>query len=171
MMKFRKQRFLYIPLCAILVGATGCSTFVQKKVSADELSKSYARTATAQPTVTDEFKTSFTDFSLTTFRETVKGSKENKLFSPLSAALCLALVNNGANGETRAQLETLFNMDTDTLNRALYKYTNGLYSGEDCTLNLANSIWMKDNALNVKPEFLQNFSYTFAMIRVKRVCT
>ena len=154
-MKLKKQHLLHIPLCAILVGATGCSTFVQKKVSADELSKAYTRTATAQPTVTDEFKTSFTDFSLTTFRETVKGGTGNKLFSPLSAALCLALVNNGANGETRAQLESLFGMETDELNRTMYAFTENLYSSNDCKLNIANSIWMKENALQVNPNFLQ----------------
>jgi serpin B len=154
-MKFRKQRLLYIPLCAMLLGASGCSAFVPKKVSANELSKNYARVASVQPTVTDEFKTSFTDFSLTMFRETVKGSKENKLFSPLSAALCLALVNNGANGETRAQLESLFGMETDELNRTMYAFTSNLYSAKDCKLSIANSIWMKENALQVNPDFLQ----------------
>ena len=81
--------------------------------------------------------------------------ESNDLLSPLSAALCLALVNNGANGETRAQLETLLGMNTDALNHALYAYTSNLYSSKECKLSLANSIWMKENALQVNPEFLQ----------------
>ena len=150
-----KKAILPLSLClTTLVGASGCF-FVEKKVSANELSKTYTRTAVEGASVTDEFKNSFVDFSLNMFRNTMTKDKSNDLLSPLSAALCLALVNNGANGETRAQLEGLLGMDTDTLNRALYAYTSNLYTADDCKLSLANSIWMKENALQVKPEFLQ----------------
>ena len=149
------KTILPLSLCVTLLGASGCFGFSEKKVEANELSKAYTRTATEQTSVTDAFKNSFTSFSLNAFRETVKDSTGNKLLSPLSAALCLALVNNGANGETRAQLEGLLGMETDELNRAMYAYTSTLYSAEDCKLNLANSIWMKENALQVNPEFLQ----------------
>ena len=154
-MKSKKIAVISLALCSILGGATGCSSFTTKQVSANELSKTYTRTASESVSVTDDFKNSFADFSLDMFRETVKGSTGNKLLSPLSAAICLALVNNGANGETRAQLEELLGMETDALNRALYAYTSTLYTADDCKLSLANSIWMKENALQVNPEFLQ----------------
>ena len=154
-MKSKKITVFSLALCTILGSATGCNTFTPKQVSANELSKAYTRTASESVSVTDDFKNSFTDFSLTMFRETVKGSTGNRLLSPLSAAVCLALVNNGANGETRAQLEGLLGMETDALNRALYAYTSTLYTAEDCRLSLANSIWMKENALQVNPTFLQ----------------
>lgn len=134
---------------------SACSCFRTKQVSAEELSKNYTKQTTDTSIDLAEFKLQFTDFSLNFFQKTVERNDQNKLFSPLSAALCLALINNGANGNTRAQLEEFFGMATDTLNRSLYTYTSSLYSGEDCKLSLANSIWMKDNALNVKPEFLQ----------------
>ena len=153
MKKFIKNAAL--PLSALLLfGASGCG-FKEKTVTAEELSKDYVRSVTENVTVTDDFKTKFTDFSLSLFRETVTENNANELLSPLSAALCLALINNGANGNTRTQLESLFGMKTDELNRALYAYTSSLYSGEDCKLSLANSIWMKDHALNVNPAFLQ----------------
>ncbi|MBO5737299.1 MAG: serpin family protein [Clostridia bacterium] len=154
-MKNKKLTILPLALCVILSGATGCNTFTAKQVSANELSKTYTRAASESVSVTDDFKASFSSFSLNMFRETVKGSTENKLLSPLSAALCLALVNNGANGETRAQLEGLLGMETDALNRAMYAYTSTLYTADDCKLSLANSIWMKEGALQVNPEFLQ----------------
>lgn len=150
-----KKAILPLSLClTTLMGASGCA-FVEKTVSANELSKTYTRTATEGVSVTDEFKTSFMDFSLNMFRNTMTKDESNDLLSPLSAALCLALVNNGANGETRAQLETLLGMNTDALNHALYAYTSNLYSSKECKLSLANSIWMKENALQVNPEFLQ----------------
>ena len=152
-MKKGRWTALSLTLCTTLIGASGC--FIPKKVSANELSKDYTRTANESVAVTEEFKSSFISFSLTTFRETVKDSSGNKLLSPLSAALCLALVNNGANGETRAQLEGLLGMETDELNRAMYAYISTLYTADDCKLSLANSIWMKENALQVNPEFLQ----------------
>ena len=148
------KKWLPLTLSALtLVSACGC--FQEKKVTAEELSKEYVRTATETSEDLTEFKSQFTDFSLSFFQKTVEKNEQNKLFSPLSAALCLALINNGANGNTRAQLEDLFGMDTDTLNRSLYTYTSSLYSGEDCQLNLANSIWIKVQALKIKPEFLQ----------------
>lgn len=150
-----QKTILPLSLCVTLVGASSCFGFREKTVSANELSKPYTRNASEAVSVTDEFKNGFMDFSLTLFRNTMTKDENNDLLSPLSAALCLALVNNGANGETRAQLETLLGMDTDALNRALYAYTSNLYSAEDCELSLANSIWMKENALQVKPEFLQ----------------
>ena len=134
---------------------SACSCVQSKQVAAEELSKNYKRVATETVADLTDFEARFTDFSLNFFQKTVTENGQNQLFSPLSAALCLALINNGANGNTRAQLETLLGMDTDTLNRSLYTYTSSLYNGEDCTLSLANSIWMKDDELNVNPAFLQ----------------
>jgi len=139
-----------------LFSASGCFAFQEKKIASADLGAAYTRTATATMSVTDDFKNNFTDFSLSLFRETLTKDEKNDLLSPLSAALCLALVNNGANGNTRAQIENLFHMDTDTLNKSLYAYTSGLYSADDCKVNLANSIWLRQNALNVKPSFLQS---------------
>ena len=83
-MKSKKIAVISLALCSILGGATGCSTFTTKQVSANELSKTYTRTANESVSVTDDFKNSFADFSLDMFRETVKGSTGNKLLSPLS---------------------------------------------------------------------------------------
>ncbi len=149
-----KTAILPLSLCVTMVATSGCG-LIPKRVSANELSADYTRTATVSGTVSDEFKSAFIDFSFKMFQSTTTKDENNDLLSPLSAALCLALVNNGARGETRAQLESLFGMNTDDLNQALYAYTSSLYSEKDCRLNIANSIWMKDNALQVKPEFLQ----------------
>ena len=148
------KKWLPLTLSALtLISACGC--FREKKVTAEELSKEYTQSNVEAGVDFSVFKNQLTDFYLDFFQKTVEKNDQNQLFSPLSAALCLALVNNGANGNTRAQLEDLFGMETDMLNRALYAYTSSLYSGEDCKLTLANSIWFKVQALNIKPEFLQ----------------
>ncbi len=155
-MKKRLKTILPISMSAFLLFGTSSCFFMERKIASAELSKGYERTASDSGEVNDTFKTSLADFSFSLFKETVTKNKQNDLVSPLSAALCLALINNGAGGNTRAELETLFGMDTDAFNRAMYAYTSSLYSSDECKLSLANSIWMKENALNVNPAFLQS---------------
>ena len=144
-----------------LIGALSCAFsfsacgFQEKKVSAEELSAKYARQATDGGEVNDAFKSAMANFSVSLLQKTITKDGNNDLTSPLSAAQCLALIANGANGETLAQLENLFGLPIDEFNRASYAYVSSLYSGDDCEVNLANSIWIKENSVNVLPEFLQ----------------
>lgn len=143
--------------CALATGMLFTATACQfdKKIVSVEASKGYTRTATAQGSVTQEFQQKTAAFSLEMFKKCVDKQNSKHLISPLSATLCLALINNGAAGNTRAQIEKAIGMPTEQLNQAMYAYTSSLYTGKDCKVSLANSIWMKENALNVKPEFLQ----------------
>lgn len=153
MRKTTKQITAFFTTALLLGSAAACH--IDKKIASAELSKDYARTATETGAVTDEFKTALSDFSVSLFQKTLTKDNKNDLVSPLSAALCLALINNGAGGNTRAQLESLFGMQTDELNRSLYAYVSSLYSSKDCRVSIANSIWIRENTLNVKPAFLQ----------------
>lgn len=137
--------------CSMLLVSTGCA-----QVSAAELSAGYTRNVEGEPEMDGDFAASAADFALTLFRETLDGDKDNQLISPLSAMLCLALVANGADGETLAQMESAFGMDIETLNESLYAYTKGLYSAENCKTSIANSIWFRDaEYFTVREAFLQ----------------
>lgn len=145
-------------LCLLLAGimllsCTSCAV----QISAAELSKDYERKATETGEVSEAFKTAMADFSMTLFKGILTKDGENDLVSPLSAVICLAMIANGADGETKAQMEAAFGMDVDTLNRSLYAYTSSLYRAKDCKLNLADSIWFRDeeNRLHVNESFLQ----------------
>jgi len=145
-------------LCIILAGVLLLSSAsCGLRVSAAELSKGYERTATETGEITEAFKTAMADFSMSLFKGLVTKDGENDLISPLSAVICLAMIANGADGETKAQMETAFGMDVETLNKSLYAYTSSLYRADDCKLNLADSIWFRDeeNRLHVNEEFLQ----------------
>ncbi len=144
----------------MLAGATlpmaGCAITVK----AEELSADYTRKTTETGEVTDAFVAAMSDFSMTLFNTTVakdkEDGKENHLVSPLSAMICLAMIANGAKGETLTQMETALGMDIQSLNKALYAYTSTLYTGEDCKVSLADSIWYRDDeSLKIKEEFLQ----------------
>ena len=50
----------------------------------------------------------------------------------------------------------MFGTDVDTLNDYLYAYITGLPDTKDNQINLANSIWIRDNnGLEVKSDFLK----------------
>lgn len=145
-------------LCVILAGVLLLSCVsCALRVSAAELSKGYERTATETGEITEAFKTAMADFSMSLFKGLVTKDSENDLISPLSAIICLAMIANGTDGETKAQMETAFGTDIDTLNKSLYAYTSSLYRADDCKVNLADSIWFRDeeNKLHVNEEFLQ----------------
>lgn len=79
------------------------------------------------------------------------------LLSPLSLSLALGMAANGAKGETLTEIEQLLGMDVETLNKYYYDYVSHLPSKDTCKLNIANSVWIKDdeNRIAVPEKFLQ----------------
>lgn len=116
----------------------------------------------------DRFIRSQAEFGLRLFKESIDDD-ENSLVSPLSVMLALAMTANGADGETLAEMETLLGGDIplEELNEYLYTYIKSLPSSEKARLEIANSIWFKDDkaAITVKDEFLKkNADYYGASI-------
>ena len=96
-----------------------------------------------------------TDFAVRLFQAGQRGG-ENSLVSPLSVLCALAMTANGAQGETRAQMEEVLGMKAEELNEYLYTYMRDLPSDEKYKLDLANSIWFTDNeSFTVNRDFLQ----------------
>lgn len=144
-------------VCLVLVGMMVVPYSLRTLVvSATDLSKGYSRKTADTGEVSEEFKTAMADFSFNLFRGLVTKDDDNDLISPLSAIVCLAMIANGADGETKLQMEQAFGMDVETLNKSLYAFTSSLYRAKDCKLNLADSIWFKDDdTLQINEDFLQ----------------
>ena len=83
------------------------------------------------------------DFAVRLFRES-SANAENVLVSPLSVMLALAMTQNGADGETLAQMESVLGLEKDELNKYLYSLVKMLPENDKCSLKLANSIWFSD---------------------------
>ena len=95
------------------------------------------------------------DFAVRLFQSGMEEGK-NTLVSPLSVLCALAMTANGAEGETLAQMEETLGLDVDTLNGWLHTYLQTLPQSEKTTLNLANSIWFKqDEKFAIEQDFLQ----------------
>ncbi len=142
-------------LCLGLVGASllslaSCALHTKAK----DLSAGYTRTSSASGSVTDEaFRRAAATFALSLFRESAP-EEENRLLSPTSAMLCLAMLANGTAGGTRAEIESVLGREIDTLNPILYAYAE-LLRAAGCA-SIAASVWIRDvEGLTVEPSFLQ----------------
>lgn len=152
----RKKSFAALGSVLLAVTILSNCTSCALRTSAAELSEGYSRKATEQGTVDDAFITALSNFSLSLFRESVKKDASNDLISPLSATLCLAMLANGANGNTKTQMENVLGMNTDALNKSLYGYVSKLYTSDSCKVNLANSIWFRNTYQDqISKNFLQ----------------
>lgn len=155
-MKCNKKALQLISLMlfiSILILFSSCGL----KVDAKELSAGFSRESVEEIEITEEFKSAMAHFSFELFKSSTKNDGTNNLISPLSLAIALGMVGNGAMGETLAEFESVFGMDIDSLNKNLYKYTKSLYSSSNCKLNLTNSIWFRDREnFTVRDDFLQN---------------
>lgn len=90
------------------------------------------------------------DFALDLLRLSADG--ENVLVSPLSALGALAMAENGADGETLAQMERATGMGADELIGLLRAYG---VPAEDDPISIANSVWLRDSdGLAVEDDFL-----------------
>lgn len=145
-----------ILICSMPVNLTGCATKVQ---AADLMEGVKANTVTGKVS-DDAFAQSQMRLAVELFQSSVLESKdENVLISPLSIQLALAMTANGADGDTKAEMEALLGgeISLEDLNEYLYSYVNNLPSAEKYKLQIANSIWFQDDEgrLQVEKDFLQ----------------
>lgn len=145
-----------ILICSMAVNLTGCATKVQ---AADLMEGVQANTVTGKA-ADDAFAQSQMRLAVELFQSSVLESKdENVLISPLSIQLALAMTANGAEGNTKAEMEALLGgeISLEDLNEYLYSYVNNLSSAEKYKLQIANSIWFRDDEgrLQVEKDFLQ----------------
>ena len=145
-----------ILICSMAVNLTGCATKVQ---AADLMEGVKSNTVTGKAT-DDLFAQSQMRLAVDLFQSSVLESKdENVLISPLSIQLALAMTANGADGDTKAEMEALLGGEISLadLNEYLYSYVNNLPSAEKYKLQIANSIWFRDDEgrLQVEKDFLQ----------------
>ncbi len=140
-------------LLSMFVNIAGCGGYT---VQAEDLMKDVKPEQVQGKEADAAFVRSQMSFSLELFKQSILASeKENLLVSPLSMMLVLAMVTNGAGGETKAEMEAMLGLPIEELNEYLYSYVNALPSTKKSKLEIANSIWMRENDLNVKKEFLQ----------------
>lgn len=94
------------------------------------------------------------EFGLKILRASM-GEGGNVLVSPLSVLSALTMTANGAQGDTLAQMEKALGLPVGQLNEYLSAYGRNLPSGEKYLFHQANSLWLKEGAVEVEKDFLQ----------------
>ena len=180
-MKHHLTRIIAIILAASCVILTGCTGMTPTETTAEPtkpvttdptspiyppeptdvpkaglLSASFSPAGKSGRAADEAFKKAYNDFAAKLFSSCADG-KENVMISPLSVMLALAMTANGADGITLDEMQTLLGGDIplDVLNEYLLAYVNSLPSDEKAKFGVANSIWVREGEINVKPDFLQ----------------
>ena len=142
-------------LCTVLTlsAFTGCT--IVPKISAEDLNKTVTPKKVDAVPVTDTFSKALCTLSLDLMKDDAN-KDVNALISPLSIIYALSMLTNGANGETKAQLEKFLTSDVDTLNNELYSYMRSQSDLKTNPLHIANSVWFKNNgSFAANKDFLQ----------------
>ncbi|HZK34124.1 MAG TPA: serpin family protein, partial [Bacillota bacterium] len=145
-----------IMLISIMLSSVACSNILQD-IQAEDVTEGIKAENVEGKHVDDSFKSNAADFSIDLFKRSYD-DKENSLISPLSVMLALSMTANGADKNTLRQMEQVLGsgIPLDELNEYLYEYVKGLASEKKSQLNIANSLWFRDNdSLNVDKDFLQ----------------
>lgn len=149
------KKRVFAMVVAMLLFVTGCSPKIQGENLMSDVEKDVQQDVKPVVQMSEVNSVALTDFAVRLFQASTEEGK-NTLISPLSVLSALAMTANGAKEETLAQMESVFGMTTDELNKYFYSYLNALPQGEKYKLNLANSIWFtEDERFTVKEAFLQ----------------
>ena len=101
------------------------------------------------------------DISMELFRAGMSQGK-NGMISPVSILMAMAMVENGAEGNSLAQMEEAFGCDAESLSSWLRAWSGSLRTSDDTRVNIANSFWFRDSeALSVKEEYLKKIAGNF----------
>lgn len=161
-MKVKKMLAVFmsvLSLAACILPFSGCGKTVGKvhnkgvkSGAVRDLTEGISKNESASKAPDDEFKAAASSFAADLFKYNYSNGKTT-LVSPLSVLTALALVQNGAEGETLAQLErALGGLDRDALNKYMRAYCDFLSAGDE--LKIANSVWT-DSSVEAKQAFLQ----------------
>lgn len=143
---------LLLALCLILF-LVGCAG--QTGQAGNLMARIQARPADTKADLNGPKAAAVTDFGLRTLRQCLEEEPGNTMISPLSILCALGMTANGAKGETLSQMEGVFGLSLEELREYLAVYVSALPSSEDASFHAANSLWLKDQGLSVKQEFLQ----------------
>lgn len=145
-MKFILRAALVLLVC---MGILCCFFSCTLHTEAELLSKRYRKGKTTTATPEEKAMLAAYNFTLSLYSEIQNG--ENQLFSPLSLLLALGMTANGAEGDTKSQMEQVFGMTTEELNHFLLAVCS---TSDQNTLKLAQSMWLSEHNLNVEQSFL-----------------
>ncbi len=128
---------------------SGCGT-----AKAENLMNGIEPNTVAPIEVDEKFKNSYLSFSTELFKNVYNSSGDNVVLSPMSLQNVLAMLMNGAEGETLSQMEEVLGISRDEMNNYMYSFMSEQYIDN---FKSANSVWFKNDGKSFKAnkDFLQ----------------
>lgn len=153
-MKSKKNYLALVSLIlAVLLTLTGCGNTVKGD---DLMAGIHPRRTEDRADRNGPGADASAEFGLELLRRSMEAQPgEAVLISPLSVLSALAMAAGGASGETLDQMEEAFGLPVSELREWLSAYSRGLPSGEKALFHQANSLWLREKAVEVEKEFLQ----------------
>lgn len=106
--------------------------------------------------ISDNFVKSLNNFSVELLKSSVN-KDGSKVISPMSVYIALSMTANGAQGETLKEFEKVlgkYDLTMEDINQYCYSLNESI--SEKGKVNIANSIWYRDNpSLKIGKDFLQ----------------
>jgi len=168
-----QQKWKLGQLTAVLVAlsliVTGCGLHANTSSGADLMEGVVPKTPVGQTAEQDQAVLDSLNAFTWKLIQAMPEDQENRMISPVSVYLALAMTLNGADSDTRtAMLEALSAADLtpEIVNNFAGNYLKLITTeSEGFTLSIANSIWLRDG-FEADPDFLQkNADYFGAAVR------
>lgn len=167
-----KRILAFLMIAAVLLGCCGCAanqadhtepTSEPTPAPTQESTPSQPALPTFDPSMLatlEKHQPEMFDFSFRLLTQTYQGG--NTLISPVSILSALTMTANGAENQTLAQIEDVLGVSRDELNEWLCAYTALLQRESESKVQLANSIWYKqDPSFQISDHFLQRNTTLF----------
>ena len=98
----------------------------------------------------------YNNYAFRLFRKTLSRENGTMMVSPYSLWFALGLLVNGANGETRTEIENMLGISTEQMNRIAAGFLKQEDEAEEKVFSTADSIWLAENfAQAVKETYLR----------------
>ena len=108
---------------------------------------------TTNPNPSDEVETMSGDFDTDLFKASFSASKnKNVVVSPFSVKMALSMAAQGANGKTLEEMNKVIGLD-ETSNEYFRRLIEDAAKDGDITLNIANSVWLRQG-LQFNPAYM-----------------
>ena len=158
----RKALFWLLMAGMIMMSAAAAQAagFREKPISssAKKQSGNYSAGKTAGKSTDAGFVNAMADTSVRLFRETLASGQDgqNILISPDSILTAMAMVENGAAGETLSEMKAAFGgISAKNYGRHLYTLHKRLSGSKDSKYTIAASIWFKKGRIRLKKPYLR----------------
>lgn len=128
--------------------------FKEKPISTEDITSRIQKDEVEDKAIDDNFKLAFANVSIGMLQK-LSNENRNILISPDSILTAFAMVENGADGNTLAEMESVFGVSNDDMNKYFHRLNTTLQSSQAVKYKLADSIWYRSGRLNVKDDFLK----------------